>query len=103
MVLPWVLPLVLSWLIFSWVIMKLLYRRCVDDIIYLFNCESDADKFFFQLFLNTQHCNIKFTVENKVNKQISFLDVLITNDGNQFCTLVFRKETELGIFIEMTV
>ena len=60
----------------------ILYRRYVDDIICLFNCESDVDKFFG--FLNTQHTNIKFTFEKQVNKQISLLDVLITNDGDQF-------------------
>ena len=31
----------------------ILYRRYVDDIICIFNCESDADKFFE--FLNTHH------------------------------------------------
>ena len=56
----------------------ILYRRYVDDIICLFNCESDADKFFE--FLNTQHPNIKFTFAKQNNKQISFLDVSITND-----------------------
>ena len=59
-------------------------------ILCLFNCESDADK--FSEFLNTQHPNINFTFEKKVNKQISFLDVLVTNDGDQFCTSFFRKE-----------
>ena len=62
----------------------------------MFNCESDAGKFFE--FLNTQHPNIKFTFEKQVNKQISFLVVLITNDGDQFCTSVFRKETAIGLF-----
>ena len=74
----------------------ILYRPYVDDIICLFNCESDPDKFFE--FLNRQHRNIKFTFEKQVNKQISFLDVLITNDGGQFCTSVFRKETAIGLF-----
>ena len=54
------------------------------------NCESDADKCFE--FLNRQHPNIKFTFEKQVNKQSSFLDILIANDGDQFCTSVFRKE-----------
>ena len=73
-----------------------MYRRYVDDNICLFNCEPDADKFFE--FLNTQDPNIKFTFEKQVNKQISFLDVLITNDGDQFYTSVFRKETAVGLF-----
>ena len=75
----------------------ILYRRYfIDDIVCLFNCESDADKFFE--FLKTQHPNIKFTFEKQINKQISFLDVFITNDGDQFCISVFRKETAIGLF-----
>ena len=74
----------------------ILYRRCIDDIICPFNCQSDADKFFE--FLNRHHPNIKFTFEKQVNKHISFLDVLITNDADQFCTSVFRKEPVVGLF-----
>ena len=59
----------------------ILYRRYVDDIICLFDCGTDAEFFFF-FFLNTQHPNIKFTFEKQVNKQIPFLDVLVTNDGD---------------------
>ena len=74
----------------------ILYRRYVDDIICLFNCQSDADNFFE--FSNRQHPNMKFTFEKQVNKQISFLDVLITNKVDQFCTSVFRKEPAIGLF-----
>ena len=28
----------------------------------------------------------------------SFLGVLITNDGDQFCTFAFHKETAIGLF-----
>ena len=59
----------------------ILYRWYVD-IICLFNCESNADKFFE--FLSTQHVNIKFIFETQVNRKILFLDVLITNDGDQW-------------------
>ena len=61
----------------------------------MINSQSDADKCFE--FLNTQHPNIKFTFEKQVNQQISFLDVLITNGGDQFYTSVFRKETAIGL------
>ena len=84
------------WLNTFWECEIILYRPYVDDIICLFNGESDADKFFE--FLNTQHPNMKFTFERQVNKQISFLDVLITNDGDQFYISVFRKETAIGLF-----
>ena len=65
-------------------------------ILCLFNCESDADTLFE--FLNRQHPNINFTFEKEVNKQISFLYVLIRNDGDQLCTSVFWKETVIGLF-----
>ena len=48
--------------------------------------------------MNRLHPNIKFTFEKQVNKQISFLDVLITNDVDQFCTSAFRKEPGIGLF-----
>ena len=74
-----------------------MYKQYVGDIIYLFNCESDAEKCFE--FLNAQYPSIKFIFEKKkINKQISFLGVLITNDGDQFCTFAFRKETAIGLF-----
>ena len=44
----------------------ILYKRYVDDIICIFNQESDVDKFFE--FLDTQPPNIKFTFEKQVNK-----------------------------------
>ena len=75
----------------------ILHRRHVDDIICLLNCQSDADKFFE--FLNRQHPNIKFTFEKQVNKQISFLDVLITNDVDQCCTSVFAKNLGLAYLL----
>ena len=57
---------------------------CRDDmlmILYvLLSCESDADNFFE--FWNTQHPNVKFAFEKQVNKQSSFLDFLVTIDGN---------------------
>ena len=52
-----------------------------------FNCKSNADKFFE--FLNAEHPNIKFTFEKQVNKQNLFLDVLVTNDGDQFLHFCF--------------
>ena len=42
--------------------------------------------------LNTQYSNIKFTFEKQVNNQSSFLNVLVTNDRDQFWTLVFCKK-----------
>ena len=74
----------------------ILYRRYVDDIICLFNSESDADKFYE--FLKKQHPNIKFTFEKQQSNQISLLDIHINNNGKNFSTTIFRKTTTIGFF-----
>ena len=56
----------------------ILYLRYLDDIICLFNSQSDADKFYE--FMNKQHPHIKFTFEKKQNDQISILDILIEKE-----------------------
>ena len=61
----------------------------VDDIICLFNSESDAK---FCEFLNKQHPNIKFTFEKQQNNKISFLNILIKNNGENFFTTIFCKK-----------
>ena len=72
----------------------ILYRRYVDDIICLFNTESDADKFYE--FRNKQHPNIKFTFEKQQNNQISFLDILIKYNGKNFSATIFVKQQLLA-------
>ena len=72
----------------------ILYRRYVDYIICLFNSESDANRFYE--FLSKHHPNIKFTLEKKQNNQISFLDVLIKNNGENLSTTTFRKKAAIG-------
>ena len=74
----------------------LMYKRYVDDIFCMFQNEKDAEIFFE--FLNCQHQNIKFTLEKENNKFLSFLDILIKNEGTHFLTSVYRKETLIGLF-----
>ena len=47
------------------------YRRYVDDTFCLFNNEHEALLFFE--FLNSQHDNIKFTMEKETNNTLAFL------------------------------
>ena len=47
------------------------YRRYVDDTFCLFNNEQDALLSFD--FLNSQHPNIKFTMEKDSNKMLAFI------------------------------
>ena len=72
------------------------YRRYVDDTFCLFNNEQDALVFFD--FLNSQHPNIKFTMEKESNKMLAFLDVCISNkDPCNLLTSVYRKNTFTGL------
>ena len=48
------------------------YRRYVDDTFALFNTEQDALSFFS--YINSQHPNIKFTMEKEENHKLPFLD-----------------------------
>ena len=65
------------------------YRRYVgDDTFALFNTEQDALSFFS--YINSQHPNIKFTMER--------VDVLLDNHSNQgIITSVFHKKTYTGL------
>ena len=66
----------------------------MDDIICLFNGESDADHFF--VFLNQRHPKIKFTIEKQIKNQLSFLDLLITSNS---LTSVYWKNHFIGLYI----
>ena len=77
----------------------LMYKRYVDDIFCMFGNEKDAENFFE--FLNCQHKSIKFTLEKESNKFLSFLDILIKNEGNRFSTSVYRKKTSIGLFTQV--
>ena len=70
------------------------YRRYVDDIFCLFENEHQAQTFLD--FLNIQHPNLKFTIENEYMKQLPFLDVLNTR-SDRLTTSVYRKSTFTGL------
>ena len=74
----------------------ILHGRYLDEIICLFNSESDADKFF--VFLNQRHPKIKFAIEKQTKNQLSFLDLLITCNGDNFLTSVYRKKHSIGLY-----
>ena len=68
----------------------------MDDIICLFNSESDANKFF--VFLNQRHPKIKLTIEKQTENQLSFLDLLITCNGDNFLASVYRRKHSIGSY-----
>ena len=65
----------------------------MDDIICLFNSESDADHFF--VFLNQRHPKIKFTIKKQIKNQLSFLDLVITSNS---LTSVYWKNHFIGLY-----
>ena len=73
----------------------LFYKRYVDDTFLLFKNPEQIPKFLN--YLNSRHNNIKFTVELEKNNSLPFLDTLVTKNGNQISTSVYRKPTFTGL------
>ena len=72
------------------------YRRHVDDIFVLFRKEKQL-KLFLNYF-NSCNKNIKFTFEKETSNKLSFLNIEISRDKNQFITSVYCKPTFSGVF-----
>ena len=49
-------------------------------------------------YLNSRHPNIKSTFEKQNGGKLAFLDILISNESDNFCTSVFRKKTSIGLY-----
>ena len=75
---------------------NLFYRRYVDDVFCVFDNENDAELFFD--FINSQHPNIKFTMEKEINRVLVFLDVCIDNNYPSCLKIsTYRKKTCTGL------
>ena len=72
-----------------------MYRRYVDDTFLVFENASQVEPFLN--YLNNQHPNIIFTCEIENNGKLSFLDIQITRNDNEFQTSVYRKKTFTGL------
>ena len=70
------------------------YRRYVDDTFALFTNKASAE--LFLEFANNFHDNINFTMENEIDNQLPFLDILIERTPSGFSTGVYRKPTFTG-------
>ena len=73
----------------------LYYKRFVDDCFLLFRHPNHILK--FQTYLNSQHNNIKFTVEKESDGTLPFLDVFLTRNGNHITTSIYRKPSFTGL------
>ena len=75
-----------------------LYRRYVDDTYCLFR-DRDHITMFLD-YINCQHPNINFTTEIESENTLPFLDVLVTRDGANFSTSLYRKKTFTGLYTD---
>jgi hypothetical protein len=76
------------------------YRRYVDDIFAVFECDQDKEDFYKHL--NNAHRNLQFTMENAdtSSKSLPFLDVEITITPDEtFATKVYKKPTSTGVLL----
>ena len=73
------------------------YRRYVDDIFLMFESKNHVKKFLH--YMNSRYPNIKFTCEEEINNNISFLDISITRVNNKLITSLYRKKTFSGVYM----
>jgi len=74
----------------------LMYCRYIDDIFSVFPNINMCNEFLS--FLNSQHKNIKFTMEGGSNT-LPFLDVSVSILDNKFCSKVYFKKTNTNLIL----
>ena len=73
-----------------------MYCRYIDDCFLIVDSENDLRPVIDTF---SQNSVLNFTHEVGESK-INFLDVTVENDGsNNFCTTVYKKPTDPGIYI----
>ena len=73
-----------------------IYKKYFDGTFLPFHSNIQIEK--FKYYFNLQHANIKFTSEIEMNHSLSFLDVKISRQNNNFTISVYRKPTFSGVF-----
>ena len=75
--------------------------RYVDDTFVIINSRERVEE--VMNFLNTQHHNIKFTVETQANNSIPFLDTRVKrNKDSRLTTTLYHKKTFRGTYLNWT-
>ena len=76
-----------------------MYIRYVDDIFAVFDKNTPFKPFFDHI--NSQHSNIKFTVEKSTNNCLPFLNTEIKLLGDSFESCVYRKATNTNVLLNV--
>ena len=74
--------------------------RYVDDIFCVTSNQTIFDNIF--CILSGIHSSVQFSQEIEEHHQLSFLDVLLTHNGNTLQTSVLRKRTHTGLYTKWT-
>ena len=77
-----------------------LYRRYFDDAFLLFRSEDHIE--LFHNYMNSQHGNIKFTIEHELEGRLPFIGITISHNDLRFSTTVYHKSTETGLGMKFT-
>ena len=80
----------------------ILYRRYVDDTLWLLPAGSDLSRLMSHM--NSRHANMRFTFETEANDCIHFIGLTIThntssNNVHSYVTSVYRKPTSTSLFM----
>ena len=74
------------------------WLRYVDDVFCVFEISMEKIQEFLER-INRWHPNLRFTVEFEKNKQLPFLDVLVTREDDQHTTSLYRKSTHTDLYL----
>ena len=74
--------------------------RYVDDIFA--TLVDNAEEAPILEFLNKQHPNIRFTIENEQDGKLPFLDTCVYRAFDSYRTTVYRKKTFTGVYLKWT-
>ena len=78
----------------------MMYRRYVDDTFLLFHNLEQVQS--FHTYMNTQHPNIKFTIELENNNKLPFIGISVSHNNLGFSTTVYHKPTDTGLGMQYT-
>lgn len=74
--------------------------RYVDDVFATLNETADPQEILN--FLNSQHKNIRFTVEHENEGKLPFLDTCVYRAFDTYRSTIYRKKTFTGVYLKWT-
>jgi hypothetical protein len=74
------------------------YNRYIDDIFMIYDQTKITPQTILEQF-NIQHKDLKFTINEEMDNQITYLDLNLTNKRGQIEMEVYRKPTTMDLMI----